>query len=259
MADPAERSIPPTLVIHAREDPLVQGGAYVADHIPRAVARTRGTDDAPWFTDPDRIIPRSRSSHRQRCRTVAVTSALRTVLFTDMVPSTQHVAANGDERWRGVDAGEIISDLMERFAARGEEHRRRLLHHVRRPDAGDPPRRDLARRCRDTGHRDRVGIATGQGDLLDTDIGGIAVRIAARIHGEAGGEILVSRTVRGLVVGWVRASRMGSVELRGVPGTWQLLAVDLDGARAGSAEANLRQRRPPAPRPGCAERTAPWR
>ena len=80
----------------------------------------------------------------------------------------------------------------------------------------------------------RTGIHTGECELLDTDIGGIAVHIAARILGQAGaGEILVSRTVRDLVVGsGTGFEDRGSVELRGVPGTWQLLAVDRHG-RAG--------------------------
>ena len=87
----------------------------------------------------------------------------------------------------------------------------------------------------------RAGIHTGERELLDTDIGGIAVHIAARILGQAGaGEILVSRTVCDLVVGsGTGFEDRGSVELRGVPGTWQLLAVDRHGARAGSAEAEL--------------------
>ena len=85
----------------------------------------------------------------------------------------------------------------------------------------------------------RAAIHTGECELLDTDIGGIAVHIAARILGHAGaGEILVSRTVRDLVVGsGTGFEDRGSVELRGVPGTWQLLAVDRHGPRAGSAEA----------------------
>jgi class 3 adenylate cyclase len=87
----------------------------------------------------------------------------------------------------------------------------------------------------------RAGIHTGECELLDTDIGGIAVHIAARILGQAGaGEILVSGTVRDLVVGsGTGFEDRGSVELRGVPGTWQLLAVNRHGPRAGSPEAEL--------------------
>jgi class 3 adenylate cyclase len=87
----------------------------------------------------------------------------------------------------------------------------------------------------------RAGIHTGECELLDADIGGLAVHIAARILGHAGaGEILVSRTVGDLVVGsGTGFEDRGSAELRGVPGTWQLLAVTRDGPRAGSPEAEL--------------------
>src|SRR5262249_8271607 len=96
----------------------------------------------------------------------------------------------------------------------------------------------------------RAGIHTGECELLDTDVGGIAVHIAARICGQAGaGEILVSRTVRDLVVGsGLGFEDRGDVELRGVPGTGQLLAVDRHGPRAGSAEAQLASTPTPGPR-----------
>ncbi|HMD26905.1 MAG TPA: hypothetical protein VKH61_22620, partial [Streptosporangiaceae bacterium] len=96
----------------------------------------------------------------------------------------------------------------------------------------------------------RVGIHTGECELLDADIGGIAVHIAARILGQAGaGEILVSRTVRDLVVGsGTGFEDRGGVELRGVPGTWQLLAVNRHGPPAGSAEAELASTPTPGPR-----------
>ena len=87
----------------------------------------------------------------------------------------------------------------------------------------------------------RAGIHTGECELLDTDIGGLAVHIAARILGQASArEILVSRTVRDLVVGsGTGFEDRGPVELRGVPGTWQLLADRRHGPRAGSPEAEL--------------------
>jgi hypothetical protein len=96
----------------------------------------------------------------------------------------------------------------------------------------------------------RAGIHTGECELRDNHIGGIAVHIAARILGQAGaGQILVSRTVRDLVVGsGTGFEDRGNVELRGVPGTWQLLAVDRRGPRAGSAEAELVSTPTPGPR-----------
>jgi pimeloyl-ACP methyl ester carboxylesterase len=237
----------PTLVIHAREDPIpVQGGRYLADHIPGArLLEVDGVDHAPWFTDPDRItteieefLTGSHAAPSQSHR------ALRTLLFTDMVASTEHAAAAGDERWRAVlhRFGEITAELTERFGgtvvkSTGDGH---LI-------TFDGPTQAI--RCAETlrdhaeslGIEIRAGIHTGECELLGTDIGGIAVHIAARILGQAGvGEILVDRTVRDLVVGsGTGFEDRGSVELRGVPGTWQLLAVDRDGAHSGSAEAEL--------------------
>jgi pimeloyl-ACP methyl ester carboxylesterase len=246
----------PTLVIHSRGDVVpVQGGRYLADHIPGArLLEVDGTDHAPWLADPDPITAEIEDfltgshgppphSHR----------ALRTVLFTDMVASTQHAAATGDERWRAVlhRFGDITAELTKRFdgtvvKSTGDGH---LI-------TFDGPTQAI--RCAETlraeaetlGIEIRAGIHTGECELLDADIGGIAVHIAARILGQAGaGDVLVSRTVRDLVVGsGTGFEDRGSVELRGVPGTWQLLAVDRHGARAGSAEAELASTPTPGPR-----------
>ncbi len=96
----------PTLVIHAREDPVpVQFGRYLADHIPGArYLEVDGVDHAAlWLTEPARILTEIEEfltgSH---AAPVPSHRALRTVLFTDMVASTQRAAATGDERWRAV-------------------------------------------------------------------------------------------------------------------------------------------------------------
>jgi len=247
----------PTLVIHAREDLVVpvQAGRYLADHIPGArYLEVDSADHLPWFSDPDRILTEieefltgSHASPAQAHR------ALRTVLFTDIVASTQHAAATGDERWRAVlqRFREITADLTQRFGGTVVQH----------TGDGHLVTFDLptqAIRCAEALRTDaetlgiqiRAGIHTGECELLDADVGGIAVHIAARICGQAGaGEILVSRTVRDLVVGsGTGFEDRGGVELRGVPGTWQLLAVDRHGPRAGSAEAELVSTPTPGPR-----------
>ena len=113
----------PTLVIHARDDIMpVQWGRYLADHIPGAqLLEVDGEDHVPWLADPDRILTEieefltgSHAAPSQSHR------ALRTVLFTDMVASTQHAAATGDERWRAVlqRFGEITADSRNDSAAR---------------------------------------------------------------------------------------------------------------------------------------------
>ncbi|WP_066897992.1 adenylate/guanylate cyclase domain-containing protein [Mycolicibacterium houstonense] len=247
----------PTLVIHASGDLVpVQGGRYLADHIPGArMVEVDGTDHVPWITKPDEItdeieefLTGTHAAPSQSHR------ALRTVLFTDMVASTKHAAAAGDERWRAVlhRIGEITAELTERFGgtvvkSTGDGHMATF----------DGPTQAI--RCAEAvraqtetmGIEIRSGIHTGECELLDGDIGGIAVHIAARILGKAGaGEILVSSTVRDLVVGsGTGFADRGDVELRGVPGTWHLLAVDRHGARAGTAEAELASVPTPGPRP----------
>jgi pimeloyl-ACP methyl ester carboxylesterase/class 3 adenylate cyclase len=247
----------PTLVIHARGDPgvAVQWGRYLADHIPGAqYLEVDGVDHAPWWAEPDKILSGieefltgSHGAPSQSHR------ALRTVLFTDIVASTQHAAAAGDERWRAVlqRFGEITAALVERFGgtlvkSTGDGHLTTFdgpTHAIRCAEG-------LRADAETLGIEIRVGIHTGECELIEADIGGLAVHIAARILGQAGaGEILVSRTVRDLVVGsGTGFEDRGSVELRGVPGTWQLLAVNRHGPRAGSAEAELASTATPGPR-----------
>jgi pimeloyl-ACP methyl ester carboxylesterase/class 3 adenylate cyclase len=238
----------PTLVIHARGDPAVpvQGGRYLADHIPGArYLEVEGVDHAPFLTEPDKILTGieefltgSHAAPSQSHR------ALRTVLFTDMVASTQHAAAAGDERWRAVlhRFGEITAELTTRFGgtvvkSTGDGHLATFDGPTQAIRCAEALRADTET----LGIQIRAGIHTGECELLDADIGGLAVHIAARILGQAGpGEILVSRTVRDLVVGsGTGFEDRGSVQLRGVPGTWQLLAVNRHGPRAGSPEAEL--------------------
>jgi class 3 adenylate cyclase/alpha-beta hydrolase superfamily lysophospholipase len=238
----------PSLVLHARDEPMpVQFGRYIADHIPGAkMLEVNGVDHAPWLTEPDTILAEIEEfltgghaapspAHR----------ALRTVLFTDIVASTEHAAATGDERWRAVlqRFGEITAEVVERFGgtvvkSTGDGHLMTFdgpTHAIRCAEA-------LQAEAEKLDIDIRAGIHSGECELLDADIGGLAVHIAARILGHAGaGDILVSSTVRDLVVGSGTAFEdRGTCELRGVPGTWQLLAVDDAGAHANSAEAALR-------------------
>jgi pimeloyl-ACP methyl ester carboxylesterase len=237
----------PTLVIHAREDAVpVQGGRYLADHIPDArYIEVDGVDAAPWLSDPDRIlIAIEEFVTGSHAAPAPSRRALRTVLFTDMVASTEHVAAAGDQRWRAVlqRFGEITTELAQQFGgtvvkSTGDGH----LVTFDGPTQAIRCTEALRTDAETLGIEIRAGIHTGECELLDTDIGGLAVHIAARILGRAGpGEILVSRTVRDLVVGsGTGFEERDTVELRGVPGTWQLLAVDPHGPRAGTSEAEL--------------------
>ncbi len=246
----------PVLVIHARDDVVpVQQGRYIADHICGArLLEVDGNDHVPWLNDPDKILTGveefltgSEAAPSQSRR------ALRTVLFTDMVSSTERAAATGDERWRVVlqRFGEITAKHTQRFGgtvvkSTGDGH----LATFDGPTQAIRCAEALRAEAETMSIEIRAGIHTGECELLDTDIGGIAVHIAARILGQAGaGEIVVSRTVRDLVVGsGTGFEDRGSFELRGVPGTWQLLTVNRHGPRPGSAEADLTSTPTPGPR-----------
>jgi class 3 adenylate cyclase/pimeloyl-ACP methyl ester carboxylesterase len=241
----------PTLVIGVRDVPVpVQYARYLADHIPgarylevedRVVSQDRMLTEIEEFLTGSRAAPAP--SHR----------ALRTVLFTDIVASTQHAAASGDQQWRAVlqRFREITADLTQRCGgtvvkSTGDGHLTTFDGPTQAIRCAEALRAD----AETLGIQIRAGIHTGECELMDNDIGGIAVHIAARICGQASaGDILVSRTVRDLVVGsGTGFVDRGSVELRGVPGTWQLLAVTRDGARPGSAEAQLASMPTPGPR-----------
>lgn len=246
----------PTLVIHARDEIIpVQEGRYLADHIPGArILEVDGKDHVPWLSDPDTILTEVEEFLTGTHAAPALTRrALRTVLFTDIVASTSQAAAIGDERWRALlhRFNEITDDLAPRFGgtvveSTGDGH---LL-------TFDGPTQAIrcAEALRDgaasVGLQIRAGIHTGECELRDDGIGGIAVHIAARIVDRAeADEILVSRTVRDLVVGsGTGFEDRGTVELKGVPGTWQLLAVDRRGPGAGSSEARLVSADTPGPR-----------
>ena len=245
------------MIIHAREDQAVpvQAGRHLAAHIPGArYLEVDGVDHVPWFTEPDKILTGieefltgSHAAPSQSHR------ALRTVLFTDIVASTQHAAATGDERWRAVlqRVSEIAAEQTQQFGgtvvkSTGDGH----LATFDGPTQAIRCAEALQTDAETLGVEIRIGIHTGECELLDNDIAGIAVHIAARILGQAGaGDILVSRTVRDLVVGSGTGSEdRGTVELRGVPGLWQLLAVNRHGPPHGSAEAELVSTPTPGPR-----------
>jgi pimeloyl-ACP methyl ester carboxylesterase len=223
----------PTLVLHRVGDRLlpVEGARYVAERIPGArLVELPGEDHLPFAGDQDAMLDEieefltgSRSAHEPE-------RALATLLFTDVVGSTERVAELGDRRWR---------ELLE---AHNAAVRRELDHHRGRElsTAGDgflamfdgPIRAmraalAIVEAVRELGLEVRAGIHTGEVELMGKDIGGLAVHIGARVSAAAGpGEVLVSRTVTDLVAGsGLQFEDRGPHTLKGVPGEWRLFRV----------------------------------
>jgi class 3 adenylate cyclase len=225
----------PTLVVHQRGDPWVpvEHGRYLAEHIAGATyVELDGDEHLPTAASAPRLLAQVMPFLQDAASQQAPEpdKVLATVLFSDIVGSTTRAAELGDTRWR---------QLL------GEHHacvRRQLARFrgVELDTAGDGffarfdgPARAI--RCalvirdavREIGLEVRLGLHTGECEVLDGKVAGIAVAIGARVSARAAaGEVLVSQTVKDLVAGsGITFDDHGLAELKGVPGQWRLYAV----------------------------------
>ena len=221
----------PTLVLQVTESPFIilSHGQYVADHIPGAtfVPMSGGNMTPPFGPDAAPEIAQFLTGTRQ---SFEVDRVLTSVLFTDIVGSTERAASMGDQRWRSVldSHDRLVREQLRHF--RGRE--------IKTTGDGflasfDGPARAI--RCAHAivgmvealGIKIRAGLHTGECEVRGDDLGGLAVHIAARVGAIAGpGEVLVSGTVKDLVAGSdIAFTERGEHQLKGVPGTWKLFAV----------------------------------
>jgi class 3 adenylate cyclase len=156
---------------------------------------------------------------------------LATVLFTDIVSSTERAAALGDREWRGIleRHDELVRKELARF--RGREIKQTgdgFLAAFDGPARAVQCAASITDQVRTLGIEVRAGVHTGECELRAGDIAGMAVHIGARVGARAGaGEVLVSRTVKDLVTGsGLQFQERGPAELKGVPGEWHLYALD---------------------------------
>jgi class 3 adenylate cyclase len=233
----------PTLVLHQRENPLIpiESGRELAKLIPGArLVEARGTDSYCWpaAVDPEMDLIEEfltgRPARREPRRMLA------TVLFTDIVDSTDHASRLGDTAWRDLLDRHcaLVRDELERF--RGNEIKTMgdgFLATFDGPARGVACARELVASASEMGLALRCGLHTGECEEFDGDIGGIAVHIGARVTAQAGPqEVLVSGTVRDLVVGSeLEFEDRGAHKLRGVPGEWRLYALRDRGRPPGTA------------------------
>jgi pimeloyl-ACP methyl ester carboxylesterase/class 3 adenylate cyclase len=227
----------PTLVMNRAGDDIlnVQGSAYLAAHIPGARhVELEGADHAPSAGDAEPVLADLKlfleDSWHSRNELDDHESVLATILFTDIVGSTHKIAELGNRAWAEV--------LKEHHAA----VRRQLVRYrgIEMDTAGDgffarfdgPARaircaREIVDSMAPLGLEVRAGLHTGECELNEGKIAGIAVSVGARVASEAGAnEVLVSGTVRDLVAGsGLDFVDRGTRPLKGLPGEWRLYAV----------------------------------
>ena len=224
----------PTLILHRKGDLVapIEGARLMAEQIPDArLVEFEGDDHVPFTGDFEPAMDEMEEFLTGTRQARPLDRVLATVMFTDIVDSTRRAADAGDRRWR---------ELIERH----DEVTRRQLDRYRGQEVKtlgdgflatfDGPARGIECACaiRDgvspLGLEVRAGLHTGECELHQEDVRGMAVNIGARVGAVAeANEVLVSSTVKDLVVGAdLEFADRGEHELKGVPGTWRLYAAN---------------------------------
>jgi pimeloyl-ACP methyl ester carboxylesterase len=223
----------PTLVIHRRGDRVVnrRAGEDLARRIPGArYVELPGIDHLPWAGDAEAVLGEIEEFLTGTRSVPEPDRVLATVMFVDIVGSTERAAQLGDARWRELLLAHqaALRQQLERF--RGRE--------VKTLGDGclatfDGPARAIrcgwaiADAAQALGLETRIGLHCGEVELIGDDVGGIAVHLAARVGALAGpGEVLASSTVKDLVAGsGIRFADRGAAQLKGIPGERRLFAA----------------------------------
>jgi class 3 adenylate cyclase len=224
----------PTLVLQRHGDRVVnwRAGRWMAEQIPGAkYVELPGQDHFPWFGDADAVIEEIREFLTGVRVAPEADRILATVMFTDVVGSTERAASLGDRQWRELLDAHDEAVRHQLTAFRGRE--------VKTTGDGflatfDGPARAIRCACaiRDAasalGLDVRVGLHTGEVEVRGDDIGGVAVHIGQRVSALAQrSEVMVSSTVKDLVAGsGIEFADRGEHDLKGVPGRWRVFAVE---------------------------------
>jgi class 3 adenylate cyclase len=223
----------PTLLLHRVGDRLIPLAAsrYMAERTPGAkLLELPGDEHLPWYGDAPTVIEEIEEFLTGARSAREPDRVLATVLFTDIVDATRRAAELGDRRWT-----ELLADHHARVRRQLERHRGREVD-----TAGDgffatfdgPARaircaRSILEAVHQVGLEVRAGLHTGECELHEKGVAGIAVHIGARVAAAAAaGEVLVSSTVKDLVAGsGIDFDEHGTHQLKGVPGEWRLYRV----------------------------------
>ncbi len=211
------------------EDVKVEEGRWIAEQLPDAkFVELPGASHLPWASHrPDEVVDEIEEFVTGKRAATVPEKVLATVLLTDIVNSTDTAAAIGDPRWRALLEGhnQVVRSELARWSGReksttGDGFLATFDGPARAVRAG----LSISEAVRSLGIEIRAGVHTGEVELIGEDIAGLSVHIGARVASLAGpGEVLVSRTVKDLVVGSkLEFEARGAHELKGVPGKWDL-------------------------------------
>jgi pimeloyl-ACP methyl ester carboxylesterase len=223
----------PVLALHRTADPVlsVELARAAVARMPNAkLVELAGAEHLPWLGGTTEMLEHLRAFVGAPPPLARAERVLATILFTDIVGSTEKLAQLGDAGWRAqLDRhGELIEDRLAPFEGRlvgttGDG----TLATFGGPARGVAAARGILDALAAEGMNSRAGVHVGEIELRGEDIAGIAVHVAARVMGEASGdEVLVSRTVRDLTAGsGLEFTDRGTHTLKGIPEDWQLYAL----------------------------------
>ena len=224
----------PTLILHRTGDQVynIAGARFAAEHISGArFVELPGGDHLPYAGDTDLLISEiDRFLRSVREEEAEFDRVLATVMFTDIVGSTERSSALGDRHWQNVlaDHDRVVRGSLARY--RGREIKTLgdgFLATFDGPARAVRCALAIARAVRDLDIDVRIGLHTGEVELDGDDVRGLAVHIGSRVGALAGpSEVLVSATVKDLVAGsGLGFEDAGEHELKGVPDRWHLYRV----------------------------------
>jgi pimeloyl-ACP methyl ester carboxylesterase len=223
----------PTLVLHRTNDPFVdvQHGRYLAAHIKEArIRELPGNDHLHYVGDTDDYDNEFELFLTGKLQDTVPERVLATILFTDIVGASVRASQEGDRRWTELLAQhhEVVRQQIERFRGREiDTAGDGFLASFDGPARAVRCAKAIIDSVRSIGIEVRAGVHTGECQVFDQKLAGIAVHVGARIAALAtANEVLVSSTVRDLVAGsGLKFENRGTHALKGVPGEWNLLAA----------------------------------
>jgi class 3 adenylate cyclase len=223
----------PTLILHRADASFIPvgHGRYLAEHIAGSrYVELAGADSLYWVGDTAPMLDQIEEFITGVRGGFDAERILATIVFTDIVGSTERAAMLGDDRWRDLldNHDTIVRHELQRFGGRevntaGDG----FVATFASPSAAIACADEIVDAVRVLGIEVRVGIHAGEVEVRGADVAGMAVHIGARVAALAGpGEVLVSSTVRDIVTGSRRTfAERGERELKGVPGKWRLCAL----------------------------------